>query len=149
MEFDLLAKRVVELEKKVDDLEKSRDKAREKIKKIKNMKREAAPATPMKGGKTIPKADEYRKFVSSVNEQQFMKKFKGKGKRKIQSLLYELKNDIREDGLKAEIFNDFLGDLSMELEEYTFKNITDRIIDFRKNFNWVNPTYQKSRKKID
>ena len=46
-------------------------------------------------------SEQFREFVKDINKEEFMKNFKGKGKRKAQSLLY--KNRDRIDKLKAGI----------------------------------------------
>lgn len=50
-------------------------------------------------------ANKFRVFVKKINEENFMKKFRGVGKRKAQSILYQLRESIIKKGGDLENFN--------------------------------------------
>ena len=83
-----------------------------------------------------------------------MKNFNGKGKRKAQSLVYELKNDLSSDKKDSGMYKEFLHELDKEMSKLRKKGdkteslsiVRDMIANFRKNMDWDNEKFMVSRK---
>lgn len=96
-----------------------------------------------------PDLTEYRKFVKSVNSKDFMKNFKGTGKRVAQSILYALKKDLKENK-DTEIFKqllDLIDDEACTLKpKRTLDLIADTVREFRSEHTWTDPKMKSTAK---
>lgn len=142
--------RIEELEKKLDKMgSESEPSLKLKVEyESDSDEEEKSPIKPksVKISKKKP-ASNYRSFVSNINSEPFMKKFKGNGKRRIQSLLYELLNDIEKDELDRELFDELIESLcSLEINKDSARILEENISEYRGGLEWTNLAFKESRK---
>lgn len=133
----------VELAKEADDI-------RDKTNKFLKRKIKGGVASKEAQLDRSNRLDEYRKFVAQVNQLDFMKKFKGTGKRKAQSILYEFKTDAKKNGYRKDLYTAHVAELSKvigdERPKSTLAVIKRFINGIRKEIRWESDLYKSSRK---
>lgn len=95
--------------------------------------------------KMLKGANDYRNFVKGLKSHPFLKNFKGKGIRTIESVLYELSNDLESDA-----FNVVLDELEKNKPKAAhLKYGLNKIIDDRKRLDLLEaPKLRKAVKRV-